>query len=82
LGEILDPVRRAPIRSLAIVHVVGQSATTTDALSTALLLLPVDEGKRLLREFPVSGAAWVSHSGKIGSTYGDLRFARSSAGTR
>ena len=81
-GEILDPVRRAPIRSLAIVHVVGRSATTTDALSTALLLLPIDEGKRLLRGFPVSGAAWVSHSGEIDSMYGDLRFARSSAGTR
>ena len=81
-GEILDPVRRAPIRSLAIVHVVGRSATTTDALSTALLLLPVDEGKRLLRGFAVSGAAWVSRSGELESTYGDLRFARSSGGTR
>jgi thiamine biosynthesis lipoprotein len=69
-GEILDPARHAPLRSDHAVSVVGQGATITDALSTALLLLPQEEGKTLLGHFPGTSAVWLSAAGEVQMVHG------------
>lgn len=64
LGEIIDPDLGAPIASRAIVTVVAGRATIADALSTTLLMLPIDEGIALLDSFPDTAAVWASAEGE------------------
>ena len=70
-GEILDPARRAPLESRHVVGVVAASATIGDALSTSLLLLGIDEGRKLLDRFPGTSAVWLSSSGAVEAAHGD-----------
>jgi thiamine biosynthesis lipoprotein ApbE len=49
--------------------VIGPSATLADALSTTLVLLSIDEGKNLLKQFPGMSAVWVA-DGEIRATHG------------
>ncbi|HEY9839952.1 MAG: FAD:protein FMN transferase [Candidatus Sericytochromatia bacterium] len=46
-GHILDPRSGWPVPARAGVTVIGRDATSTDALSTALMVLPHDQGDRL-----------------------------------
>jgi thiamine biosynthesis lipoprotein len=64
-GEVIDPGRAAPAPHEMSVSVVTPSATSADALSTALLLLPVADGKRLLARFPSTSALWLSRRGEM-----------------
>ena len=80
-GEILDPDRRAPSRSDRAVSVVGPGATITDALSTALLLLPPEAGKMLLGHFPGTSAVWLSAAGDVQMVHGS-RLAGLAGGAR
>jgi thiamine biosynthesis lipoprotein ApbE len=47
------------------VTVIAASGTIADALSTTLLLMPVEEGKQLLRAFPDASAWWLSAAGTV-----------------
>jgi thiamine biosynthesis lipoprotein ApbE len=48
------------------------SATQADALSTTLLLLPIEEGKRVLEAFPGASALWISADNKVLGRHRDV----------
>ena len=68
-GAIIDPVRGAPAESRLSVSVVARSATASDALSTTLLVLSVEQGRALLERFPNVSAVWLSATGEVHATY-------------
>jgi thiamine biosynthesis lipoprotein len=71
-GDIIDPARGRPIESSTTVLVRATSATQADALSTTLLLLPIDEGKRVLEGFPRAAALWIAADGKVLGRHRDV----------
>ena len=68
-GEIIDPRRGAPTADRATVSIVARSATVSDALSTALLLLPGEVGQRMLHEYSDVSALWISPAGGLKAAY-------------
>jgi FAD:protein FMN transferase len=68
-GEIMDLNRGGPIQERTSITVVTPSATTADALSTMLLLTPVDEAPKLLQHFSGTSAFWVSADGTLQADY-------------
>jgi thiamine biosynthesis lipoprotein len=72
-GEIIDPRTGAPTASEIAVSVVARSATVADALSTALLMVPIDEATTMLGRFPDVSAIWVSRGGRLHAAYGESR---------
>lgn len=64
-GDILNPATGAPVAQAAAVSVVAPSATVSDALATTLVMLPGQEGARLLGRFPDAAAVWVSAGGEL-----------------
>jgi thiamine biosynthesis lipoprotein len=71
-GGIIDPARGRPVESSTMVVVRAASATEADALSTTLMLLAVEEGKRLLAGFPRASALWIAADGTVVSRHGDV----------
>ena len=74
-GGIIDPARGRPVESSTTVVVRSPSATQADALSTTLLLLSIEDGKRVLEGFPRVSALWISGEGEIIGSQGDVRAA-------
>jgi len=72
-GEILDPRTGAPAGMTMAVSVVTRSGTAADALSTALVIVPIAEGMRLLEPFPDASAIWISPGGEVHAAYGESR---------
>jgi thiamine biosynthesis lipoprotein len=72
-GNIIDPARGRPVASSMTVIVRMASATHADALSTTLLLMPIEQGKRLLDTFPGAAALWLSDTGRILASHGQVR---------
>lgn len=72
-GEIIDPQEAAPAGSRVAVTVVAPRATVSDALSTTLVMLPMEEGVKLLAQHAGVSAVWLSASGEIQATYGEPR---------
>jgi thiamine biosynthesis lipoprotein len=72
-GDIVDPQSAAPIRSRSSVSVIAPRATLSDALATAVLLLPVDTSRQLLARFDGVSAYWVSADGRLKDSYPDTR---------
>jgi thiamine biosynthesis lipoprotein len=70
---IIDPARGRPVESSMTVVVRSASATESDALSTTLLLLSPDEGKRVLESFPRASALWISADGTIAASHHEAR---------
>ena len=75
-GDIIDPTRGRPIESTVTVIVRIRSATQADALSTTLLLLPIEEGKKVLEGFPGASAVWLSATGDVVAMHRDIRAPR------
>jgi FAD:protein FMN transferase len=73
LGETMDPRTGAPAENRFAVSVMASNAALSDALSTTLLILPVDEGKKMLAQYPGVSAAWVSRQGQVVHVYGKIR---------
>ena len=71
-GGIIDPPRGRPVESSTTVVVRAASAAHADALSTTLVLLSIDEGKRLLEGFPRASALWISEDGKVLARHRDV----------
>ena len=71
-GDIIDPLRGRPIESTTTVIVRAPSATRADALSTTLLLLSIEEGKRVLEGFPRASALWVAADGNVLARHRDV----------
>jgi thiamine biosynthesis lipoprotein len=62
-GHIIDAVAGKPLESATAVSVVAESATTSDALSTALLLMGRAKGRDLVKRLPNVAAVWISSEG-------------------
>ncbi len=69
--ETLDPQTGAPTESKLTVSVVAPSATVSDALSTTLLMLPLEEGRKLLAQFADVSALWMTSTGELKAAYGE-----------
>jgi thiamine biosynthesis lipoprotein len=72
-GDILDPRSGGPVVSRMTVTVVAPNATTSDALSTTLLILPPEQGAKLLDEFAGVSALWISPTGTLQAGYRESR---------
>lgn len=70
-GETLDPQTGAPTESTLTVSVVAPRATVSDALSTTLLMLSLEEGRKLLAQFAGVSALWMTGSGELKAAYGE-----------
>ncbi len=68
-SAIIDPVRGAPAESRLSVSVAARTATMSDALSTTLVVLSVEQGKALLAQFPSVSAVWLSSAGEVHAAY-------------
>ena len=62
-GHIIDAVAGEPFESATAVSVVADSATASDALSTALLLMGPVRGQALVKRLPNVAAIWISPEG-------------------
>ena len=63
-GHIIDAVAGEPLKSDTAVSVVAESATASDALSTALLLMgAATERTALVKRLPNVAAVWISPDG-------------------
>ena len=71
-GGIIDPARGRPVESSVMVVVRAASATEADALSTTLVLLSIEDGKRLLEGFPRASALWISAGGAVVARHRDV----------
>jgi thiamine biosynthesis lipoprotein len=62
-GHIIDTVAGEPLQSATAVSVVAESATASDALSTAFLLMGPARGQDLMKRLPNAAAVWISPEG-------------------
>ena len=67
--HIIDPDTRMPSVYFRSVTVVCRDSALADALSTALFLLPLEEGRNLAEKCGAD-VLWVDHSGKEHMTQG------------
>ena len=72
-GSILDPLTGSPTLDRMTVSVIAPSATLSDGLSTALLLMSIEEGKKLLEHYPGVAAFWIAPGGQLKASYGESR---------
>lgn len=63
-GHIVVPASGKPLRTRYAVSVVAKSATTSDALSTTLLLLGPEKGEAVIKGLPDVAAIWISRDGE------------------
>ena len=63
-GHIVDPRSGGPAQTPLAVSVVAPRGSTSDALSTALLLMSADNGAAMLAHFPGVSALWIA-GGKV-----------------
>jgi FAD:protein FMN transferase len=63
-GHIVDPASGAPLKTTLAVSVVAETATASDALSTALLLMGPEKGTALVKRLPNVAAIWISPAGR------------------
>ena len=52
---------------------VAPTATMSDALDTALVMLSTEDGAKLLSGFADVAALWISAAGELGASYGESR---------
>ena len=72
-GDIVDPRTGAPAESPLTVSVVAPTATVSDALSTTVLLLPIQDAKKVLAEFADVSALWMTGTGELRAAFGESR---------
>ena len=59
-AHIIDGRNATPVSGMAAVTVIAPDAVTADALSTALFILDIEKGRKLIRtNFPESLALWI-----------------------
>lgn len=59
-GHIIDVIAGEPLQSATAVSVVAESATASDALSTALLLMGPAKGRDMARKISNVAAVWIA----------------------
>jgi thiamine biosynthesis lipoprotein len=62
-GHIIDVVAGEPLKSTTAVSVVAESATASDALSTAFLLMGPMKGRDLVKKLTNLAAVWIGPEG-------------------
>lgn len=67
--HIIDPATQMPAKHWRSVTVIGDDSGLADALSTALFLMPLEEGRTLAEKCGVD-ALWVDHNGEEFMTAG------------
>jgi thiamine biosynthesis lipoprotein len=72
-GHIVDPRTGAPSESRLVVSVVAPTATVSDALSTTVLLMPMEEAKQVLAQFADVSALWMTSTGELKAAFGESR---------
>lgn len=70
-GHIVDPETLWPARNFTSVTIIGPSSCDADFLSTALFVLPLDEGRELALSMGYD-AVWIGHDGVLTATDGAL----------
>ncbi len=75
--HIIDPETLFPSRHMISVSIVCESSLLADYLSTALFILPLEEGMRMLEKVGQAEAMWVESDGSIHFTQGMRSYARS-----
>jgi thiamine biosynthesis lipoprotein len=68
--HIIDPTTLMPAVGYRSVSVLCPSSADADVLSTALFMLPLEEGKHLLSSVPEAEAMWILEDGTIYATDG------------
>jgi thiamine biosynthesis lipoprotein len=69
-GHIVDPRSGGPARTPLAVTVVAPRGSTSDALSTALLLMSAEDGSAMLPHFAGVSALWIA-GGQVTRAYGE-----------
>ncbi len=72
-GSILDPFTGNPTSERMTVSVITPSATLSDGLSTALLLMSIADGKQLLAQSEDVSAFWIAPGGQLKASYEEDR---------
>jgi len=62
-GHIIDPQTGRPLETPYALSIVAKTGTASDALSTTLLLLGPEKGKRMVKKMAHAAAIWVSPEG-------------------
>jgi thiamine biosynthesis lipoprotein len=63
-GHIIDPETGKPLETKYALSIVAKTGTASDALSTTLLLVGPEKGKRIVKEIADAAAIWVSAEGE------------------
>ncbi|MBQ9517626.1 MAG: FAD:protein FMN transferase [Eubacterium sp.] len=63
--HIINPKTLMPAENFSSVSVICNDSALADALSTALFILPLDEGKKLLQRYPDVKAYWVDETYQV-----------------
>jgi FAD:protein FMN transferase len=69
-GEILDPRDGVPASGSYGVSVLAPAAAVSDALATALVMLPIEQGAELVARFDDVAAVWLSPQGVVEAVHG------------
>lgn len=72
--HLIDPKTNYPARAFRSTTVIGADAGLCDALSTALFLLPLDEGKALIEKTDGVEAFWILADGSTAESKGFSAF--------
>ena len=68
--HLIDPATNYPARTFRSCTVIGDDAGLCDVLSTALFLLPLDEGQRLIKTTDNVEAFWILADGSFAQSDG------------
>jgi thiamine biosynthesis lipoprotein len=69
-GHIIDPDTGMPLKTVFTVSAVSRTATVSDALSTALVLLGPTKGKELIKSMADVSAIWISREAQVETVTG------------
>jgi FAD:protein FMN transferase len=69
-GHIIDPETGMPLKTVFAVSAVSRTATSSDALSTTLLLLGPAKGKALVKSMVDVSAIWISPEAQVETVTG------------
>ncbi len=64
-GHIMDPAAGRPLRELLSVSILAPTATASDALSTATILMNREEARAMLDKLENTAAIWILPDGSI-----------------
>ncbi len=68
--HLIDPDTLMPARHFRVVTIMIPDSGIADFLSSALFILPYEEGLALLKQYPGAEALWVFHDGTMKATAG------------